>query len=351
MIDLSAFPQRLRNARTAKGWSMEELCSRMPVPVSKMAISRYERGECKPSSEHLYALASALEVAFDDLVRPFAVTMGKIQFRKKQSVSRKTGQMLEQAVADIVERYAETEELCGVAQKCELPSFQAGNAAEAREAARNLRKEWMLGDGSVGDTIGLLEEHGVKVVEMDDVAGFDGLSSTADGQCKVIALAKDSMPERKRLSAMHELGHLVLDFPQETPDKMQERLCNSFAGEMLLPESLLKAALGGRDDNDIGYNDVRPFQLQFGVSADAVMYKLMEIGVISKKRLAGFEVHKHRKPDYKKLVERSFWHDEHPNRFERLVWRALDRRLITLSKAAVLVGKDIEYVKREFVPE
>ena len=43
------FATRLKKARLTKGWSMDKLCENMDPPVSKMTISRYEKGEPKPS--------------------------------------------------------------------------------------------------------------------------------------------------------------------------------------------------------------------------------------------------------------------------------------------------------------
>ena len=49
MSTLTDFATRLKNARLAKGWSMDKLCENMDPPVSKMTISSYEKGKLKPS--------------------------------------------------------------------------------------------------------------------------------------------------------------------------------------------------------------------------------------------------------------------------------------------------------------
>ena len=49
MSILTDFATRLKKARLTKGWSMDKLCENMDSPVSKMTISRYEKGELKPS--------------------------------------------------------------------------------------------------------------------------------------------------------------------------------------------------------------------------------------------------------------------------------------------------------------
>jgi len=78
------FGQRLKNARIMRGLSMEGLAMRAHQVVSKQTISKYEMGKMLPSSAVLIALANALEVSVDYLVRPFSISIDHIEFRKKR---------------------------------------------------------------------------------------------------------------------------------------------------------------------------------------------------------------------------------------------------------------------------
>ena len=53
------FPERLRSARKAKGWSLQELASQVGN-ISKQALGKYEQGLMKPESDTLFALTQAL---------------------------------------------------------------------------------------------------------------------------------------------------------------------------------------------------------------------------------------------------------------------------------------------------
>src|ERR1700735_5206235 len=57
------FKDRLKQARTKKGLSQGELAKAIQVHVTN--ISRYERGENKPTSEVLSKLANALDTQAD----------------------------------------------------------------------------------------------------------------------------------------------------------------------------------------------------------------------------------------------------------------------------------------------
>ncbi len=347
MLDLSDFSKRLKNARLMKGWSMDELCLHMEPAVSKMTISRFEKGELKPNPIHLRALSEALELPSDYFLRPLKFQMETVRFRKKDRVSEKVKKMIEHVSADLIERYVELEETCGMRSKEKMPRYHVEDLVNAKYAAQNLRKEWNLEDGCIGNVVELLEKHGVVVIELEEIPGFDGLSAWVNDIYPIVVLAKNDYPERKRLTALHELGHLVLNIDSALLQRKVENICNCFASEMLLPETVLRKHLG-LGKNDYSFYDIRPIQMAFGISFDAIMHKMKECGLITEKRYAGYRIYKNKNPDYKELVERNFWHEEHSDRLFRFVFFALNKGLITVSKAAALLGKNIDFVVKEF---
>lgn len=348
MANLVDFPVRLKNARLMKGWSMEELCSHMEPTVTKMTISRFEKGELKPNLTHLTALADALDLPCGYFLRPLKFKMETVRFRKKERVSVKMEKRIEQISSDLIERYIEVEETCGAHSEEKFKRYDVSNFEDARNAAQSLRKEWNLKDGCIGNVIELLEKHGVVVIELEEIPDFDGLSAWINETYPVVVLAKNDYPERKRLTAFHELGHLLLKIDSSSMTQKEiENICNSFASEMLLPEAALRKLLGS-DKKDYTYYDICPIQKEFGISFDAIMHKMKECGIITEKRYAGYRIYKNKKPNYKDFVEKSFWHEEHSDRLFSLIGAALEKGLITISKAASLLGKDIDFVARKF---
>ena len=60
-----------------------------------------------------------------------------------------------------------------------------------------------------------------------------------------------------------------------------------------------------------------------------------------------YHVLKNKRPAFKALADKSVYPAEAPNeRFESLVYKALSSEVITLSKAAYLLGQDIETVNQ-----
>ena len=67
------FAQRLKSARVMKGYSMDELVAAMGNILSKMTISKYEKGQIAPNSTVLIALSNALKQPVDYFFRPIAI--------------------------------------------------------------------------------------------------------------------------------------------------------------------------------------------------------------------------------------------------------------------------------------
>ena len=347
MADLSVFSLRLKNARVMKGLSMDELCAAMGNVVSKMTISKYENGQLSPNSSVIIALSKALNQPIDYFFRPFTVQVESVRFRKKSSLPQKKENSIREAIADRVERYINIEEICGERSvKSLLPRISASSPRGVKEAAAKIRREWCLGLDGIVNVIDLLERNGVKVIEIDAPESFDGMSCLVNERFHVVILNKTFSVERKRFTALHELGHLVLQFPKDLDKRQEESFCHLFASEMLLPEPELKRILG---DNRkvISYQELKAIQVSYGISCDAIMYKAKECGIIPEQRYRAFCIQKNRAKGFKALVERTLYHHEESTRFVCLVYKALSKELITISKAASLLNQNIEQVRRD----
>ncbi len=77
------------------------------------------------------------------------------------------------------------------------------------------------------------------------------------------------------------------------------------------------------------------------------MYKAKVCGIISEPRYRTFCIQKNKATKFKALIETSLYHYEESTRFVSLVYKALSKKLITISKAASLLHQDIEQVRRD----
>ena len=342
------FGARLKNARVINGMSMDDLCSKMNNLVSKQTISKYESGKMLPNSTNLIALANALNVRPDYLLRPFTVSLDKIEFRKKSKMSVKEENSIKERIRDKIERYIEIEEILGINSNFTNPISNNGVIApsDIYRIAAEVRAAWQLGQDGIPYVIEMLEEHCIKVIEMDAPDTFDGLSGIVGEHKPIIVLNKNFPVERKRFTAMHELGHLLLDFDESLSQKDIERFCNLFANEMLISQDVFKKLLGV-SRHDISLNELRAIQSNFGISVEAQMFKAKQLDIISDSRYKYFCISKNQNPAFKEQVEKSTYHEEKSTRFVSLVYRALASELITYSKASVLLNESIDVVREQ----
>lgn len=341
---LDVFSIRLKNARIMKGFSMDDLASAMNHSVSKMAISKYEKGLMKPSSSILISLSKALEQPVDYFLRPFSFKIESIQFRKKSNLSAKKEKAIKEQIADLVERYSSIEEICNASIPFSSLDGFIRNTEDAKSAARRIRTSWNLGTDGIVNVIALLEEKGIKVVEIDESSSFDGLSSLVNGTQPVVVLNRNYTSERMRFTAMHELGHLLLPIEESLAERSIESICNSFANEMLLPEEEFKSKLGTRR-SQISYSELECLQRQYGISCDAMMYKAKACNIISEQYFKRYCITKNSNPEFKALVEQNLYPAESTLRFRRLVYQALSNNLISISNAASLLNEPIETIR------
>ena len=338
-------------ARIRAKLSMDELCNLMNNTVTKQSISKYEHGRMMPSDGVMIALSEALSVNPSYFIRPFSSQINKLSlsFRKKSAISKKDVNALKIEVQDKVERYLEVEQILGLPHVA--PSFTAiggpiSHAEEMTERAKLLRAEWGLHEGPVDNVQSMLESHGIKVVLIDGPAGFDGVSGIVNGKLYIIALNRNSThTERRRFTALHELGHLLFNsqFDADLKPNEKEKLCHAFANEMLLPTSSLRHMAV---EDSIAWADLVKLQKKYGMSIDAIVHKLSDVGIMTCEQYRSFNIRKRMSDKLTRDVEQSRFTEPDTERFEDLVHTAWEKNLITISKAAELLDWSVTGVKR-----
>ena len=348
-IIIETFSKRLRQARKRAKLSMNQLSDMMSPTVSKQTISKYEAGKCMPNGILLMALAKALSVDIEYFARPFDFNIEdlNVSFRKKSSVGVKDLEALKVCIQDDVERHLEVEALLGLepVRLESLTSSAVATADDVRRLARSLRDKWGLGCNPILNVQELLEGKGVKVIYTKGPEGFDGVSGVIEkGDCRFSVVVLNplvEMCERRRLTALHELGHLLLNdsFAADLTPKAVEKLCNTFASEMLFPEEVARVWFDGK--RLIHLPELRYCQQTFGISIEAIVYKLHELGIMNDARFKTFSVLKNTKQFLKSAVETSLFREAASMRLEAMVYKALSEGLVSKERAAALLSQQV----------
>jgi len=338
---MNNFGQRLLSARKMAGLSLQDLAEKMDIDITKQALSLYEKGQTNPSSKVIISLSNTLDLPVDYFFKKSDVKLENLEFRKRSTLSQKEIEAARLRTMDYLEKYQEIEELLNIGHTFinPLKKNQAENEQDIEHHANELRKEWSLGLDPIPDVIALLEEKKIKVFEIEAPDEFSGLSSRTDGVAVIVVNRTTENIVRKRFTALHELAHLILEFPEDMSDKEKEHLCYSFAGAFLFPESVFKEELG-KKRNSILLNELKLLENYYGMSVQAMMWRAHDLQLISDSKYKEYNIWLN-KTKNKKTQFGTFQGRETPIRFERLVYKALSEDIITNSKAAALLNKPL----------
>ncbi len=328
--------ERLKLARSAAGLSLRELGDRLGGLVSAQAIGKYERDQMMPGSEVLIALARALGVSEDYLLRQDEVELVGVEFRKQRLEKAKDRARVQAQILSAVERYLEVEDLLAMSSDWHPPRGfprKGGQPKDAEEAAERLRNVWALGVDPIPSLAEFLEEKAIKIISIrlpERVSGVKANVKKADGsRVQAIVVNSEHAGERQRFTLAHELGHLVL-----SGGTVSEEVCKRFAGAFLVPEETLRAEMGN-SRTSISIRELFSLKELFGVSAQAIAFRTADLGIINEslKRQIFIEFGKRgwRKKEPNSVPK------EQPARFRRLCFRALSEDVISVSKAAELL--------------
>ena len=252
-------------------------------------------------------------------------------------------------IQDAVERYLEVEEILGKDKETFLQTDgePLSSSAQMRDQANRLRDKWQLGYDALGNVQDMLEEHGIKVICTEAPSGFDGVSGIVNGKDYIVVLNKSQKHvERRRFTTMHELGHLLFDkrFSPTLSLREKEKLCDAFANEMLLPSKVVQTVFSPGEK--ISTFEVRQLQVVYGISFDAIMHKLHDLGIINDSKYKTYCIRKNHDDAWKQFVEATYYQEGFSTKFEMMVYAAAAKDLISTSKAASLLHSSVSTVRK-----
>ena len=282
---MKQFPIRLRLARSIMGLSLGKLSEKMGYAITKQSLSRYEAGIMKPKSDVLATLAAALDIStayFEGTSMVLDVPM--LRSSSNTSLSEEELVEIEALLSFKAEQYLRTERQIGMQAHFNNPleGVCVSNLEEVIEAADLLREQWRCGDGPIPSVLRLMERKGIKVLNASLPDQVIGLSTWADKIHPLVLIDMGSEKtncERLRFTACHELGHLLLTFPDGAK---VEQLCNQFASFFLFPRRTFKEEIGGDFRESLALEELIDLRELYGVSIAAQVHEAWDLRLISR---------------------------------------------------------------------
>lgn len=335
-----------------RGLSLQGLSDLMDNKVSKQALHKYEKGVVEPDLDMVQEISEALNLKPDYFYRQIPVEINDIAFRKLTSLSKKEQLRIIETARDHLSRYLELEQIIGKQPNIDNPlnGFNIKTKQDVERAAQKLREVWNLGTDPLFNVLELLEDHGIKVVELEGNDSIDGFSTWVNGKIPVIGLNKQRREslDRYRFTVLHELAHLLLEI-EEFSEKEQESFCNYFAGAMLFPLSIIERELGLKRKH-ISLEELKAIKRQYGISMQAVVYRLKDLSIISNDTYRNFFKFMSNNGYRKNETNLAKYNgEEKALRFDQLLGQAIAEQYITVSKAAALKNQRITQFRENFM--
>ena len=222
-----------------------------------------------------------------------------------------------------------------------IRKYSIASLEETEKAAESLRDQWSMGRGPIANVMTVLENRRVHILEIEANDKFDGLAAVARSSSnKVVGAAvvvrRLSIGERQRLDLAHELGHLVLKPSEEVEE---EKAAFRFGAAFLAPKELIYQEVGTHRTT-IGLAELLLLKKRFGMSMQALLYRLKDLGVINDLHYS----------QWCKNISRYSWRKREPNPLppEKPEWlrqrvlRAFAEGVISHEEAEAILGEEID---------
>ena len=313
MITSEQLRQRLQVARVSAGLSQADVASRLGV--ARPTISQIESGKRGVSGLELAQLARLFGrpmdwfVAEDGARAPdedfITVLVRAVELQPEDRAAALEFQSL-------CRSYRELEQLVNMHVTLEMPDYSAAGDPQTKwEAIREgelvateERRRLGIADAPIRNVIDLLDTRGVHVFALplhgSDISGIF-LYDPEIGPCILVNRAEHR--NRLAFNVAHEYAHLLFDrhlrarvsaahevLQSENGGKdLLEIRANSFAAAFLVPSDGIERYLGERgatrrNQHALSVIDIAYLQHAFGVSYQAALYRLQNLGWLDRER-------------------------------------------------------------------
>ncbi|MBM7769947.1 transcriptional regulator with XRE-family HTH domain [Actinokineospora baliensis] len=237
--------ERVRQCRLAANLSQDDLGRAVGLERSK--IAKVEAGDRRVDAMELARLADALGVPMSHFLtsQPHVLSQRTPLTEDSGTETARHRYRVEAQISSWLRDVRQLIDL-GVLQRSR-PLFYGAAAAtptEARAAALWTRDQLGLGEEPIDTVMAVCEQAG-QLMLVTDLPG-DG-ASLIDDDIAVAVVGRAPEPGRRRATAAHELGHLVLGDAYSAELGLatdREQIIDAFAAELLLPRSVVRRVDG-----------------------------------------------------------------------------------------------------------
>ncbi len=371
-IDPRILGQRLAEARKARGITQEDVAGYLSC--SRPTYIAIEKGERPAKPEEIVKLASYFGRRVSELVRPgepvvdFQPHLRAVAEKMKGEDERE----LVVAIGDLqrlAADYRELEQLMNARLRYNYPpQVNLDTPLDVVELAESVasgeRRRLGMGEQPVDELRRLLEwEVGLRIFYWPLPSAIAGMYAFADDLGGCIMVNRKHPAERRRVSMLHEYGHLIVDRYKPGIDYLtmpgrkpaNERFAEAFALSFLMPANAVRQRFHEvvATTNDFRVADLCRLSHFFFASVEAMAIRLEQLGLIPKGSWALIKESTFAPRQAATLLDLPA-HDEtldyYPERYKYLVVHAFEQEKISEEQLAHFLRCD-PVTAREIVME
>ena len=333
---------KLKNAREALGFSTRYISSLLPknLSISHVTLNNYEAGKHQVPIDILSALADIYKRPINWFLEKGPVLTG-IHYRNKKS---KIG------IRELTQFEAIAQQWLGAYQRLDEEfnsnlrkrSFGITTNETGVQAATKVREYLKLEDNPVPSVVEVMEEAGIRVIEMPIKLAIDAMAASL-GKEDVVVLNSNVPNDRSRMNAAHELGHVLfrdcIVAKQELNHNFLEKRAFEFASYFLLTKKMLRNAFYGK-------SMVRlvKFKEQYGISLAAMIYRAADENILSKYEAKYLWI-EFSKRGWRK-EEPGYVKRDRATRFEQKLENAIHQKKLTWQQLSKITGVREDQLKQ-----
>lgn len=273
---------KLKMARVAAEFSTRKVAELLPsygATISHTTLSNYERDLSIPSMDVLVALSELYRRPIQWFVSGRPVFSGVKYRRHRSGIKISELAKFEAESQRLFDAYFALEDTVDKGRKRGI-QYRLNRPLTASEAAQALRYKLRMSElQPIESVFQVLEELGIRVVDLEADRRIDGLSAKLDGR-DVVVVNRSKPTARLRLDAAHEMFHLVFgDCDSENDgqiDADEEARSMDAASHFLIPDEVIHDAFKGK-------SMVRlvKYKESYGVSLAAMVFRASKLGILS----------------------------------------------------------------------
>lgn len=289
--------KRIIAAREAAGFSITEAAQKLGFK-NYQTLSAIEKGSRKINAQELIRIARLYGRSLDYFLESEVTHDPVPLWRKsaKQDVKRVQRQFL-----SFLENYSNLEQLLGLKRRWkdiqknyDRDDFSYNGFEQADKLGAEIHNFLDLGSRPSLDLLNVLEHRlRIKILHMPLEDGISGATVVDKVLGAGILIDANDVPWRRNFDLAHELFHVItwnVFSPGEIGDgatkTKPEQYADIFASSLLLPENHLRETLKETAiDNEIRIIDIIELAKEFGVSTEALLWRLVNLKIVTKSQV------------------------------------------------------------------